>query len=213
MRINSINNNLSFGRVVKISNVNENSKSNKQKNNTQEIVRVLKNQSTKMYSKEEAAKIKDFFAETLGDYNGKNEIIFRKTNDGTNVIISGNEANTVLLMELRKRKTEKRLNKQTNTTEKIKETILKKHDDEINKFINRHFEDGRNQKTKSDFYLKSSSASHGRIDLISYEQITKFYSAEVNGHMLTKDELKKYPNHKLHAVGLNYYSQTLDLNK
>ena len=209
MNVNSIN--ISFGRVVKIANVNKNPNSRFQRNNTQDIVSILKNQSVKTYSKEEAKKIKEFFVNTLGDYDGKNEIIYRKTQDGHGVLVSGNEATSVLLMEMRHRKGYQKFYNNSEYSEKEKQIFLNKSAEDIDKFLSQRIENGRSKRPRSCFYI-SSSKPNGKIDHIKYVNSNAIYSAEKDGHILDNEELKNCPYYRLQEVGVNYSEHNINLN-
>ncbi len=211
MQINSINNNISFGRIVKIVNTNAHPNSKEQKNNTQDIISILKNLKVKKYSKEETAKIKNFFAGTLEDYNGKNEILYRTTKKGDNVLISGKDAIEILKMEIKQRKKINRLNKKIDMPERQKISLADKSYNGIDSYINRRIEDGKGQKLNTCFYISSSNPK-GKIDKFNYTQKTMLYSAEIDGHFLTAQEQKKHPECKLQIAGVDYRSERLDLN-
>ena len=200
----------SFGRVVKIANVNRHPESKLQKNNTQDIVRILKNQSAKKYSKEESKKIKDFFVRSLGDYNGKNEIIYRETKDGHGVLVSGKEATTVLLMEMRQRKGTQKYENNADYTEEEKQIFRHKSAEYIDKFLSQRIENGRSKRPLSCFYISSSSPK-GKIDNIKYVNTVNIYSAEIDGHMLNDKELKNCPYYIMQEAGVCYNSEQLDL--
>lgn len=209
MNINPIN--ISFGRVVKIKNSNRNSNSYLQKNNTEDIIRILKNQSVKDYSKEETKRIKDFFKRTLGDYNGSNEIIYRQTEDGHGVIVSGKEATSVLLMEMKQRKGYQKYSRSSEYTEEEKQIFYNKSAEDIDRFLSQRIENGRSKRPLSCYYL-SSSTKYGKIDKINYTNAETIYSAEIDGHVLNNEELKNCPYYRLQESGVRYNSESLNIN-
>lgn len=56
---------------------------------TNEICKILNSKPSKMYSDKQAERIRDFFKSVLGDYNGKDGIVFEKNNKGDILLISG----------------------------------------------------------------------------------------------------------------------------
>ena len=86
---------VTFGRVIPVKSVTNPSAENTRKrvdNSTFEIVRVLNSESTSIYSKEEAKSIRNFFKEILGDYNGKDGILIKRTEAGDLFMLSGKDA-------------------------------------------------------------------------------------------------------------------------
>ncbi len=90
MKINQIP---SFGRIIKIYSDSQISNKNKKvDNSTFEICKILNSEPTNKYSKKQAQSIREFFKSVLGDYNGHNGILIRKTNLCDTYLFSGKDA-------------------------------------------------------------------------------------------------------------------------
>ena len=111
---------VSFGRIIPINSITAPDCSSKKKrvdNSTYDVAKVLNSEKTSAYSRAEAASIRNFFQNVLGDYNGKNGILMKRTQRGDDVLISGKDALTIKEIEKGKTKnTEK-------TQSKIEELI------------------------------------------------------------------------------------------
>ncbi len=100
MKINNINTNLSFGRVIQIKSDSQNQTStDKTDKSTYEICKILNSERTHKYSNQQAQSIRDFFKSILDDYNGQNGILMRKNDSGDIVLISGKEAKKISRIE------------------------------------------------------------------------------------------------------------------
>lgn len=116
MRIYNSNNQINFGRVIKItsqSNPLIKGTDRKIDDSTHEIVQVLNSEKTKNYTQDEATKIRAFFKNILGDYNGKNGIIMRKAFNEDIILLSGQDAKDIKNIEEESKK-EKYRNRKLN---------------------------------------------------------------------------------------------------
>lgn len=86
---------VSFGRIIPVKSVTNPNFENKRRrvdNSTFEVAKVLNSEKSTVYSNDEATQIRHFFKEVLGDYNGKNGILIRRTESGDLFMISGSDA-------------------------------------------------------------------------------------------------------------------------
>ena len=86
---------ISFGRVIPINSITNPNSENKRKrvdNSTFEVAKVLNSEKSQIYSKEEAQSIRNFFKGVLGDYNGKDGILIKRTETGDLYMLSGKDA-------------------------------------------------------------------------------------------------------------------------
>lgn len=102
MQINKINNTQNFGRTIKIY-ANPKQSPSKLNSSLNEVSNVLNSKPSKLYGDKQSEKIRAFFKSILGDYNGKDGILFRKSEDGDIVLLSGNDASYINRIEKRKK--------------------------------------------------------------------------------------------------------------
>lgn len=173
---------VSFGRIIPIVSVTAPDCSVKKKrvdNSTYDVAKVLNSEKTSTYSRAESASIRNYFQSILGDYNGKNGILMKRTNRGDVVLISGKDAQTIKEMEKNKKNPEK-------AQEKINELIYAK------------LENGHGKKKESLIILDSSKLSRdslnmaqiygdapikAKLDKIAYLNLQSYYTAQLDGFM------------------------------
>ena len=173
---------VSFGRIIPIVSVTAPDCSVKKKrvdNSTYDVAKVLNSEKTSAYSRAESASIRNYFQSILGDYNGKNGILMKRTNRGDVVLISGKDAQTIKEMEKNKKNPEK-------AQEKINELIYAK------------LENGHGKKKESLIILDSSKLSRdslnmaqiygdapikAKLDKIAYLNLQSYYTAQLDGFM------------------------------
>lgn len=164
--------NVNFGRIIPVKSIsNPNGEYQRQRvdNTTFEVVKVLNSEKSSKYSKEESGKIRSFFQNVLGDYNGKNGIIMKRTEDGDLVLLSGKDAK-----EAAKNK--------TDISAKIEEKL----------------ENGKKQKPDTEIVLSSSKLTEDmlteeqktgqkpiktRIDQFEYLNTARYFTARVDGYV------------------------------
>lgn len=163
---------VSFGRVIPITSLSAPSKDIKTKrvdNSTYEIAKVLNSEKSTVYSKAEAKSIREFFQEILGDYNGKDGILIKRTNSGNTVLLSGEDARKMQGKEI------------------------------VDGYINTKIENGHTKKKKdSEIILSSSKLSYEdltpaqkyngapikvKLDRIQYFNTQAYYTAHVDGYI------------------------------
>ena len=173
---------VSFGRIIPIVSVTAPDCSVKKKrvdNSTYDVAKVLNSEKTSAYSRAESSSIRNYFQSILGDYNGKNGILMKRTNRGDVVLISGKDAQTIKEMEKNKKNPEK-------AQEKINELIYAK------------LENGHGKKKESLIILDSSKLSRdslnmaqiygdapikAKLDKIAYLNLQSYYTAQLDGFM------------------------------
>lgn len=169
--------NVSFGRIIpvkSVSNPNSEYQRSRVDNSTFEVVKVLNSEKSSKYSREESSKIRSFFQAVLGDYNGKNGILMKRTEDGDLVLLSGKDA---------------------------KEAAKNKTD--INKLIESKIEDGKKQKPDTQIVLSSSKLTEDgltekqktgkepiktKLNQFQYLNTARYFTAKVDG-FIRKDIL------------------------
>lgn len=172
---------VSFGRIIPINSITAPDCSSKKKrvdNSTYDVSKVLNSEKTSAYSRAEAASIRNFFQGVLGDYNGKNGILMKRTQRGDDVLISGKDALTIKEIEKGKTKNPEK------TLAKIEELIYAK------------LENGNGKKQDSTVILSSSKLSRdnltlsqicgetpikAKLDQFSYTNIQSYYTAQLDG--------------------------------
>lgn len=154
MKAGSISTNINFGRAIKIDSTTSPMITRNIKEvdgNTKEIETVLNSNHSKKYKKVQCEKIRGFFRQALGDYNGKNGIIFRLV-DGNIILLSGKEAEEIKALE--DNRDEYMQNIVFNFG--VNSPMFKKAENIIQDKINEYLEDGKNGKPESKFEFTSS---------------------------------------------------------
>ena len=164
---------VTFGRVIPVKSVTNPSAENTRKrvdNSTFEIVRVLNSESTSIYSKEEAKSIRNFFKEILGDYNGKDGILIKRTEAGDLFMLSGKDAEHL------------------------------KNKEKVEGYIELKAENGKQKKKKeAQIVLASSQLPIGvtknqtkvKIDMFEYYRTQRYFTAKLDGY-IRKDVEQTY---------------------
>ncbi|MBQ8887754.1 MAG: hypothetical protein IJY61_08650 [Candidatus Gastranaerophilales bacterium] len=154
---------VNFGRVIPVKSVTNPSSENRRKrvdNSTFEIAKVLNSESTSTYSKEEAKSIRSFFKEVLGDYNGKDGIVIKRTEAGDLFILSGKDAEHL------------------------------KNKEKVEGYIEFKAENGKQKKKKdAQIVLSSSQLQIGttkiptkvKLDMFEYYKTQRYFTAKVDG--------------------------------
>ena len=172
MKINSINSTQNFGRAIKVFTQNK-SISPKTDRAVLEINKVLNSKQTKEYNKSQSEKIREFFKSALGDYNGKDGIIFRKSRDGNLILLSGKDAKAIKEIE------ENRPELSNNLKNKIvAEEIAKRTETTDNGKQECSFEFSSNHKNKKSPY-----------NIFMYGEMIVKYKNETDG---TLEQIRNY---------------------
>lgn len=174
---------VSFGRIIPINSITAPDYSSKKKrvdNSTYDVAKVLNSERTRTYSRAEAASIRAFFQSILGDYNGKNGILMKRTQRGDDVLISGED--TLTIKEIEKGK----IKNPEKTQAKIEELIYAK------------LENGNGENQDSTVILRSSKVSRddltlsqicgntpikAKLDQFAYTNIQSYYTAQLDGYI------------------------------
>ena len=174
---------ISFGRIIPVNSITAPDYSSKRKrvdNSTYDVAKVLNSEKTSAYSRAEAASIRNFFQSALGDYNGKNGILMKRTQKGDDVLISGKDA--LLIKEIEKGKTKN----PEKTQAKIEELIYTK------------LENGHGKKKETIITLGSSKISRdsltysqicgetpikAKLDQFAYMNVQSYYTAQLDGYI------------------------------
>ena len=161
---------VSFGRVIPVKSVTNPSPENTRKrvdNSTFEVARVLNSEKSTTYSKEEAQIIRCFFKEILGDYNGKDGILIKRTEAGDLFMLSGKDAEHL------------------------------QNKEKIDAYIDIKSEDGKRKKRKEAQIVLSSSqivedggnstnpVKKTKIDGFEYYKTQRYFTAKVDGFIRT----------------------------
>lgn len=173
---------VSFGRIIPINSITApdyNSKKKRVDNSTYDVAKVLNSEKTSTYSKAEATSIRSFFQSILGDYNGKNGIIMKRTSRGDDVLISGKDAQTIKELDKNKKNPDKAQAK-------------------IEEFIYAKLENGHGKKKESMILLGSSKLSRdsltvaqrcgetpikAKLNQFAYLNTQSYYTAQLDGFM------------------------------
>lgn len=153
---------VSFGRILPITSdtiQNANSK-RRVDNSTYEIAKVLNSEKSTVYSRKESQNIRDFFKEVLGDYDGQNGILMKKSQTGDVFLISGKDA------------------------EKLR------NETEIDGYIEKYFHNQHKKGKESEVVLSSVNPQKGKtkFNLFQYLNTKTYYTAMIDGHILDEKE-------------------------
>lgn len=168
---------VSFGRVIPIKSITNPNSENKRKrvdNSTFEVAKVLNSEKTLTYSKEESQSIRNFFKAVLGDYNGKDGILIRRTEAGDLYMLSGKDAEHL------------------------------KGKEKVDGYIELKAEDGKQKKKKdSQIVLSSSQLPNtqqpskkpikAKIDQFEYYNTQRYFTAKVDGYIRKEIESTSSP--------------------
>lgn len=229
MKISSINNTNSFGRAIKVNSVSNPEfpkEGRKVDSSTFEICRVLNNQQSDIYSKDEAKQIKNFFINILGDYNGNNSILMRRTQQGDVVMLSGQEAKDIKQLEKEKAKERSKIEKDHRKPSRIKQILIRNTFLSVSDEINRKVEDGIAGKPESKLEFNASSLSQNeitnaqligmqpieaKIDNIKYYSYNKHYNAENDGCLNPDQPISYKQTNRTPFVNVNFHREELKL--
>ncbi len=174
---------VSFGRIIRINSTTSPDCSVKKKrvdNSTYDVAKVLNSEKTSTYSKSESVSIRNFFKKVLGDYNGQNGILMKRTQKGDVVLISGKDAQTIKGIE----------KDRTKNPEKTRE--------KIEKLIYTKLENGHGKKKETLITLTSSKVSReslsveqifgetpikAKLDQFSYINTQSYYTSKLDGYI------------------------------
>lgn len=164
MKINRINSVQNFGKAIKLYPYSVQS-GEKLNNLLNEVCNVLNSKPSNLYTESQAEKIRTFFGTMLSDYNGKDGILFRKSEDGDIVLLSGKDANAIRRLEKRK----------IYIGEDIVERV-------INKEINKRLQISSNENEEAVINLYSDNTRPCKIfNRFSYGQMYSEYGEKSNG--------------------------------
>lgn len=174
---------VSFGRIIPVISTTAPDYSSTKKrvdNSTYDVAKVLNSEKTSAYSKAESASIRNFFQSVLGDYNGKNGVLMKRTQRGDVVLISGKDALTIKEIEKGRAKNPEK------TQTKIEELIYAK------------LENGHGKKKETAITLASSKVPResltisqicgetpikAKLDQFAYMNIQTYYTAQLDGYI------------------------------
>lgn len=168
---------VSFGRVIPVISMTNPSSENTRKrvdNSTFEVAKVLNSEKTNAYSKEEAQSIRNFFKDILGDYNGKDGILIKRTEAGDLYMLSGNDAEHI------------------------------KGKEKVEGYIELKAEDGKQKKKKDSQVVLSSSKLpstkqtskrpiKAKLDQFEYYNTQRYFTAKVDGYIRKDVETTSSP--------------------
>ena len=180
MDINTSNNAV-FGRTIKVKPCFD-----KNYKYMKEISKILNGNKSQNYNEKQHEEIKNFFIDTLGDYNGKNNISLRKTTNGDVFLFSGNEAK-----KLREIEQIENLDTKKNKAAKYTQNIPLKSIEKVENFIYKQSENGNNYKPQSIFRIKSGNKG---LEQIEYESYSQNYVPDKGSKYITVDNKKIYTN-------------------
>ncbi len=195
MKINSVNNTFSFSRAIKINSVS-NPELDRNSYNidkcTKEIENVLNNR-TSHYNKSQTERLKEFFINILGDYDGNNLVLFRKIKDGTIVLLSGKDAEDIERFEEHNKKTDKK----ENTFQKKDRMILKRLENGIDykpettlTFLSTKLK----PEDRTIEQLEGKKPIYTKLDYIIYSNLVYSYTEAKDGFILTDSKEITKPN-------------------
>ena len=191
MKVSTIHQTNNFGRVIQMQNVENNELTRR---NAKQLVCVLNNSDKSKYSKAQEVEIRDFFMDVLGDYNGHDGVMTRKTQDGRNFLISGQDAKDI--KQIVKRQYDSYKNEKL--TQHQKKAVLEANHIELESEINQRLENGKRGKADSFIRLYSDLETPNIPVIINYESYSD----------------KKEPkdsNYYNSFQTVEYYNKTLDL--
>ena len=204
MKISSISNTNSFGRVIQLINA---SNPESTRSNAKELVRVLNNSDSNVYSQNQTGKVRNFFVDILGDYNGYNQIMTRKLSDGRNVLISGEDAKDLKYMELELHEQRDRVQKNSRKRQYFTELFRKAFDKEINERL----ENGKKGKPNTIIKFYTDNKNKSQINKIDYEFYKETCSKNGEKSIFEEEQTfsKSYPVKVFRTV--EYDNKTLNL--
>ena len=156
---------VSFGRIIPVKSVtNPNYQNTRRRvdNSTYEVAKVLNSEKSSVYTKDEAAQIRSFFQEVLGDYNGKDGILIRRTEAGDLFMISGSDVEKLQKKEKIDGYVELKAENGTQRKKKDTEIIL----------------------TSSEFPVEQQANKtplKAKLDEFRYFNAQRFFTAQVDG--------------------------------
>ena len=220
MKIQSVNNNINFGRVIEIkSATNPEFSTDRMKldNSTYKIHDILNSNNVTGYSKEEQNSIRKFFKDVLEDYNGHNGILIRRFGKNRIALISGSDFDYFNKME-------KRYKNDINHLYIWDDAKIKKRKSEFYKefdsAIMHRLEDGKSKKSESLIQFDSSQCHEkntqqfslkAKINRFKYTLFNQIYQLGEDGHSDEKGlTTKKNTDMNAYAV-INYYENELKL--
>ncbi len=176
MKINSINNQINFSRAILI-NTSKNKKTKEKYIST--IGKVLNSEPSDVYNIKEEKKIRNFFKESLGDYNGENGISIRKIQNNDIVLLSGQDAEAIKTIETEKRKdsTKSKMPLLENSKNFVKNTCAA-----AVKEINKRLENGHKEKPESSFEILTPSKGYKACG-IKYSSYNLTSNPIIDGHV------------------------------
>lgn len=195
MRVNNINSNLNFKRVIPIDYI-----PNKQAKNINgvdeafmEIQDILNSTEPFFYSKAESEKIRQFFKEKIEDYNGKNGVIFTKAN-GRTFLITGDDTKYIKSIK-------NELSKKNIVAKSLeeKEQVVMENRRKLAIALSKKAEDGSNGKpdTLLSFVSNARTEARDTDKTLSKQEVSRFdaikyqYTYSSNRPQKFKDTIDK----------------------
>lgn len=204
MRISGINNNINFGRVIEIRNMQAPEHS---KHNAKEIASVLKGVPSLEYTDEEAEKMISFFEDIDSDYKAYSPVIARKTKFGFTVLATGKDAREIEKIEETYR-TERNSFKHGSLKKQIN---LEQQQEERDKYINSRMENGIDDRPNSIILLRPDKYSDIKASRIDYLSSVETTSVLDDGHVLSDEECRKRSIEEPYFTrNISFESKTLD---
>ena len=195
MRVNNINARASFARVIAISDerTGKISKYDDEKmNSLSELQNVLNGHRSSIYSNNAAQKIRNFFKDILGDYNGKNGITIRSFGDDV-ILFSGEEANKLKQLEHQANYAKDQVQCLCNMKRKRKDGIIKNLKRKLTANALDMHENGKNDKPQSFIKLNFEDKFVKNGQKLPLQRINNIsYSSEYNnGALFCADKADK----------------------
>ena len=186
MKINF--NNVSFKRIIPVqSNIYDADNPRKEKKAIKQVLKASFEDSSKVYTQEQADKIRSFFETSLIDFDVKDGLLIKKTEDGQLYLISGKDV--------------KKINSYEKKSDKLK----------VEKYIKTKSENGDYNKAQSVIKFNFVHAGNGYcLKNINYIYSHKDYSKDNDGSVNNRS--KKVNRYYLHAPYANVYVNNVELS-
>lgn len=179
MRVNNINTNTSFSRAIRVLDAQTGHISSKyddeKMSSIRELQNVLNSGESEVYPDSTAQKIRIFFKQILGDYNGENGIIIKPF--GKEIILfSGEEARKLKQLDSQAAYTKEQVDRSCHMKRKRKDAIIHNAQKKVTMSVFNMLENSKAKKPNStlqlsfkDEYIKSPEFKlQQKIETISY---------------------------------------------
>ncbi|MCD7879275.1 MAG: hypothetical protein LUG16_04995 [Candidatus Gastranaerophilales bacterium] len=217
MKAGNVNNQVTFGRAIKIGTNKGTGSTPALETSANNLCHVLNSQKPLLYPKKKTAEIKDFFQQTLGDYNGEKGVIVRKNENDTLILLSGKDADEIKLLETKQKKEKKSILMNRNLKFTEKNELLSDIENYKNYKLNSKVENGKNGKPDSlitlDFKLdRTKSPASVQLGSVSYMSLKKDSGFLKDGHAYDESEIvSKGKDGCVKVDNVNFDSRKLDI--